>query len=121
MPLWIIFTKWPGARAAHVPPAVLGLGVVGLVVRGEHVEDRRQQLDRLLLAADHHAVADLEAPDASAGAHVDEPHAAARRTSRGGPTDSVHLELPPSTIRSPSSSRSSSLSIVSSVGRRPAP
>ena len=49
--------------------------------RREHVEDRRQPLDRLVGAADHHAVAHLEAPDAAARADVHE-------------VDALRLQLP---------------------------
>jgi hypothetical protein len=57
-----------GAGGAEVPPA----GAV-LVVRGrrEHVEDGREALDGLVGPPDHHAVADLESPDAAARPHVD--------------------------------------------------
>jgi hypothetical protein len=43
-----------------------------LVVAGrrEHVEDRGEPLHRLVGPADHHAVADLEPPDAAARADV---------------------------------------------------
>src|SRR3954447_3867497 len=53
---------------------VAGAGVAELapaVGRREHVEDGREALDRVRVAADHHAVADLEAPDAARGADVD--------------------------------------------------
>ena len=49
--------------------------------RGKRVEDRIEALHRLVLAADHHAVAALEAPDAAAGADVDVVDAAARASS----------------------------------------
>ena len=52
----------PGARVAEVAPAVR---------RGEHVEDRGEPVDRLLVAADHHAVADVEPPDAAGRPDVD--------------------------------------------------
>ena len=52
MPLWIILTKWPA------PP--------------DGFQNRFEPLDDLLFAADHQTVADLEPPDAAAGAGVDE-------------------------------------------------
>jgi len=52
-----------GTRAAHVQVAA---------VRRERLEDRLERLDRLPLAADHQAIADLETPDPAArpGVHV---------------------------------------------------
>src|SRR5690348_9264870 len=52
-----------GAAGAHVAIAVL---------RRERLEDRLAVLEGLALATDHQAVADLEAPDATARAHVQE-------------------------------------------------
>src|SRR3954453_6323451 len=57
-----------GAGRAHVAPARAVL-LVGR--RREHVEERRQALDRGVGPADHHAVADLQAPDAAGGPDVD--------------------------------------------------
>ncbi len=51
-----------GSRAADVEVAAR---------RGERREDRLERLDRVLLAADHEAVADLEAPDPAARAGID--------------------------------------------------
>ena len=42
-----------------------------LRLRGEHVEDGGEPPDRVRGAADHHAVADLQAPDPAARADVD--------------------------------------------------
>ena len=57
-----------GARRADVRVAVLGR---------ERLEDRLEALDGLVVAADHQAEADLEAPDAAGDAGVDEVDACA--------------------------------------------
>ena len=70
----------PGAGGPAVEVAVLGgaadllaAGRAGDVAaaRGERLEDRIEALHRVRVAADHHAVAALEPPDAAAGADVD--------------------------------------------------
>src|SRR3954452_12728044 len=61
----------PGAGGAEVPPAVR---------RGQHVQDRSELRDRLVGTAGHHAVTDVEAPDAARGADV-------------GVADAVRLQL----------------------------
>src|SRR5262249_38022012 len=95
MPLWIIFTKcpapggpqWRYPSSAVLRPARSSRPFVRPIsprpllppFRAPHLaapgrqraEDRVEPLDRLALAADHQAVAALEAPDAAAGAHVD--------------------------------------------------
>ena len=53
------------ARAARPDVEIAVFGRKGL-------EDRLKPLDDLFVAADHHAVADLQTPDAAAGAGVDE-------------------------------------------------
>ena len=63
IPLWTIFTKWP-APAGRRAPAVLG--------REASRTRARRRCDGLVLAADHEAVADLEAPDPARDAGVDE-------------------------------------------------
>ena len=65
MPLWTILTKWP-APAGPTWPQPLSCG------RRQGLEDGTQIVDRLLVAADHHAVTLFEAPDAAGGANVDE-------------------------------------------------
>ena len=79
MPLCTILTKWPAplGRSADSParpcrrpsrvPACAGCRRA----RRKRREDRIEMLDHLGLAADHHAVAALQAPDAAAGADVD--------------------------------------------------
>jgi hypothetical protein len=57
-----------GAGRAEVAPARSVLVVLG---RGEHVEDGPKPLDRLVVASDHHAVADLKAPHSAAHTDVD--------------------------------------------------
>ena len=52
----------PRAGIAEMPPAV---------GRRQHVEDRCEALHRLLVAADHHAVADLQAPHTAGRTDVD--------------------------------------------------
>ena len=47
-----------------MPPALVFAG-------SQRLEDRPQILDRLLVAADHHAVALFQSPHAARGAHVD--------------------------------------------------
>ena len=63
IPLCTIFTKWPAPDGADVRVAVVGR---------ERREDRLEPLHRLVLAADHQAVADLQPPDAAGDAGVDE-------------------------------------------------
>ena len=68
-----------GARGPAVQVALLG-GAVELLAawgaryvahaRRERLENRVEALDRLIRAADHHAVAAFQSPDAAAGAHV---------------------------------------------------
>ena len=96
-PLWTIFTKCPAPGVAEVAPAV---------GRGEHVEDRREPLDGLLVAADHHAVADLEAPDAAATCRRRRSGCPSASSSSARRTSSCQFVLPPSTIVSPASSSS---------------
>jgi hypothetical protein len=81
-------------RVAEVPPAVR---------RGQHVEDRASRSTAVRVAADHHAVADLEAPHAARGADVDVLDVPRFRGFRRGATSSCQLVLPPSTIVSPAS------------------
>ena len=101
-----------GARVAEVAPAVR---------RGEHVEDRREPLHRVLVAADHHAVADLEPPDAAGRADVDVVDALDRRASAARRTSSCQFVLPPSTIVSPALEqrrRATSIGLLGRVARR---
>ena len=81
MPLWTILTKWPAPFGPAVQVAVLG-GAAG-VLAGPGVRGRRVDAGAsvakigsrcctdVVLAADHLAVAALQAPDAAAGADVD--------------------------------------------------
>ena len=73
-------TKWP---------APLGPDVQIAVRRRQRRKDRRQPLDRIGLAADHHAVAVFQAPDATAGPRVDE--AQALRGQLGGAADRIFV------------------------------
>ncbi len=63
----------PGAGGPEVlPPARADRGDARLVGRRrQHVEERREAFHRPVRAADHHAVADFEAPHPAGGAHVD--------------------------------------------------
>src|SRR5579863_1747359 len=70
----------PGADRAGMEIALLDAGVASLSAFGagdvteagrERLEDRIETLDHLLVAADHHAVAALDAPDAAGCADVD--------------------------------------------------
>ena len=69
-----------GATGAAMKPSLFGLSGVagtarralrGIHARGEVVEHRLEPLDRLVVAADHHAEAALEAPDAAGDADVE--------------------------------------------------
>ena len=69
-----------GAGRAGMDIALLGARIAALAARRardvaepgrQRVEDRIEPVDRLLVAADHHAVAALEPPDAARGADVD--------------------------------------------------
>src|SRR5207302_8886390 len=62
-----------GAGSAEAQPAARADRRTTLLVRlrCEHVEDRRQRLDRLPWSADHHAVPDLQAPYAAGDADID--------------------------------------------------
>ena len=93
IPLWTIFTKWPAPLGPAVQIA-LGRGPVGRVRPGvrlgapgagrDGAEDRVQPRHRLVLAADHQAVAPLEAEDAARGPAVDVVDAARRELLRPG-------------------------------------
>src|SRR6185312_15695498 len=70
----------PGTGRAAVQVALLGgrrlalaagRALRGVDAGGQRAEERVQALDRLVVAADHQAVAAVEAEDAAAGAHVD--------------------------------------------------
>src|ERR1700730_18221968 len=72
--------EMPGAARAGVNVAALGAGIAFLVARcardvaqtgGERREDRVEAIHSLLLAADHHAVTALYAPDAAGRAAID--------------------------------------------------
>ena len=79
MPLCTILTKWPAPLGPQCKIALLG-GAVDLFAPGrarnvaharrQRLEDRIETLDRLVRAADHHAVAALQTPHAAAGAHI---------------------------------------------------
>ncbi len=80
IPLWTILTKWPaplGPQCRYpcsaVPPTFSRPGVRGTSpLPGASVgEDRVETRHHFLLAADHHAVAPLQAPDTAARPHVD--------------------------------------------------
>ena len=94
MPLWTIFTKWPAPGPPTWSVAALGR---------ERVEDRLERLHGRVVAADHQAVAVLEAPDAAAGAGVDVADALLRRAPSWRRTSSWKFVLPPSMIVSPGS------------------
>ena len=86
--------EMPGADRAGVEIALLDAGVASLPPLGarnvaeagrKRGEDRVEAFDHLLVAADHHAVAALDAPDAAGGADVDVMDAALLSTPcRGG-------------------------------------
>ena len=65
MPLWTILVKWPAPVGPTCPQPVSGEG-------GEGFEDGLEAFDGGVVAADHEAVALLEAPDTAGGADVDE-------------------------------------------------
>ena len=69
MPLWTILTKCPEPDGPTRPQPLVRR-------RSQRLEDRAQPRDGLVVAADHHGVALGEAPDAAAGADVDEVGAA---------------------------------------------
>src|SRR6202035_40278 len=78
IPLCTILTKWPAIRPAmQIPllgrPAGLFASWCGRDVaaaRCKRGEDRIEVLHRFGFATDHHAIAALEAPDATAGADI---------------------------------------------------
>ena len=80
MPLCTILTKWPGTAWAAVQIAFFG-GAARATASGcscdiagprtQCLEDGIQVQHHLLRAADHQAVAALQSPDATTGAHVD--------------------------------------------------
>ena len=59
------------ARRADRGPSRPGVRGMSPRARRQRLEDRIEVLDDVLVAADHQAVAALEAPDAAAGAGVD--------------------------------------------------
>src|SRR6187402_1197360 len=72
--------EMPGADRAGMDVALLDAGIAPLTslrawnVAGagrERGEDRIEPIDHLFLAADHHAIATVEAPDSAGGADVD--------------------------------------------------
>ena len=80
MPLWTILTKCPAPDGAAVQVALLLRRQLAVAARrpldlpdprGDGLQDRLDGLDRDLVAADHQAVAALQAEDAAAGADVD--------------------------------------------------
>src|SRR5918995_1021221 len=60
------FNKMPCAAASHVSKTIL---------RRQSFENRLEPFDDYPIASDHHAVTDLQAPDTTAGANVDEVNA----------------------------------------------
>ena len=84
----------PGAGRTGVDVAALGAGIAFLAARcardiaepgRERREDRIEVIHRRLLAADHHAIAALDAPDAAGGAAIDVANALlGKRSWRGG-------------------------------------
>ena len=89
----------PGAGRAEVAPAravLLGRG------RREHVEDRGQPLDGLVVAADHHAVARPRGPRRRRSRPRRRSAAPSRAAPPGGACRRDQRELPPSMIVSPS-------------------
>src|ERR1044071_3987161 len=72
--------KMPGADRAGMDIALLDAEIASVAPGGarnianprrQRGEDRIEPVDHGLVAADHHAVAALDAPDAAAGADVD--------------------------------------------------
>ena len=86
MPLWTILTKWPAPAGPAMDVALLGRRLAR-AAWGEGREDRFEPVERRLVAADHLAIAALDAPDAAGGAdiHVGQP----LRLQGGGPADVV--------------------------------
>ena len=85
MPLCTIFTKWPAPTGPQCrkpcswsfgSPVRAGRARRRFDARCERGEDRAEVRERVVGAADHHAVAALESPYAAAGADVDVPDAA---------------------------------------------
>ena len=79
IPLWTILTKWPPPLSPQcrypcsaVPPVFSRPGVRGMspTPGAMRLEDGIEMLDGAFGAADHHAVAALESPDAAAGAYI---------------------------------------------------
>ena len=114
MPLWTIFTKWPapfGPQCSQPRSAVDGsapaaarVGVRGgrLDAGGEGVEDRRQPVDGVVGAADHQAVAALEAVRRRRSCRRRRSRCRGRRRAAAArSTSSWYHELPPSMIVSP--------------------
>src|SRR5260370_34357272 len=71
--------EMPGADRAGMDIALLDPGIASLAPRGardiadarrERGENRVEPVDHGLVAADHHAIAALDAPDAASGADV---------------------------------------------------
>src|ERR1700745_3829801 len=72
--------EMPGADRSGMDVALLDSGVAALAMLSaryvagagrKRLEDRVEPVDHALLAADHHAVAALDAPDAAGGADVE--------------------------------------------------
>src|SRR6478752_2666170 len=70
----------PGAGRPGVDVAALGAGIAALAARGacdiaeprrERRKDRIEAIHSRLLAADHHAIAAVDPPDAAGGAAID--------------------------------------------------
>ena len=92
MPLWTIFTKWPGSRRTAVQVAVLGLcrfalGRPALMRRARGAvhagrdgpKERFETGHHLGLATDHEAEAPLEPEHSAARSHVDVVQAASHQ------------------------------------------
>src|ERR1700759_979935 len=72
--------EMPGADGAGMDVALLDAGIAALTsvgardvadARRKTCEDRIEPVDDGLVAADHHAIAALDAPDAAGGADID--------------------------------------------------